>query len=84
MIFSHLHFASKPIIQFTKNGEFVKKWNNAQDVAREWGLYSGSNIQSCCRGVLKTSGGYKWGYADDYEKIPFKVFDLEIYRKKAS
>lgn len=84
MIFSHLHFASKPILQFSLDGEFIKKWNNAQDVARERGLYSGANIQSCCKGNLKTSGNYKWGYADDYERIPFKVFDLEIYRKKTA
>ena len=76
------HFASKPIIQFTKNNEFVKIWENAQVVAREWGLYSGSNILSCCRGILKTAYGFKWGYADDYERIPFKVFDLEMYRKR--
>ena len=78
------HFASKPIIQFTKNNEFVKIWENAQVVAREWGLYSGSNIISCCRGILKTAYGFKWGYADDYERIPFKVFDLELYRKKTA
>ena len=64
MIFSHLHFASKPIIQFTKNGEFIKKWNNAQDVAREWKLYSGSNIHSCCRGKIKTTYNYTWRFAE--------------------
>ena len=78
------HFASKPIIQFTKNNEFVKIWENAQDVAREWGLYSGSNILSCCKGILKTAYGFKWSYADDYERIPFKVFDLEMYRKRVA
>lgn len=78
------HFASKSIIQFTKNNEFVKIWENAQDVAREWGLYSGANIISCCRGKLTTAYGFKWGYADDYERIPFKVFDLEIYTKKVA
>ena len=49
------HFASKPIIQFTKNNEFVKIWENAQDVAREWGLCNGSNILTCCRGKLKSA-----------------------------
>lgn len=78
------HPLSKPIIQFAKNGEFVRKWDNAQDVAREWGLYSGSNILTCCSGYLKTAYGYKWGFEKDYELIPFKVFDLEIYRKKTA
>lgn len=78
------HFASKPIIQLTKNNEFVKIWENAQDVAREMNLYSGANIHSCCYGKLKTAYGYKWGFADEYEKIPFKVFKLELYRKRVS
>ena len=71
---------SKTILQFTKDNEFIKKWNCIMDVERNLGL-SNSNISSCCSGKLKTSGGYKWGYADDYERIPFKVFDLEIYKK---
>lgn len=71
---------SIPILQFTKSGEFVKKWNNAKEVERDLGI-SSSNIYKCCKGKLKSIGGYEWGYADDYEKIPFRIFDLEIYRK---
>ena len=74
---------SIPILQFTKSGEFVKKWNNAKEVERDLEI-SSSNIYKCCKGKLKSIGGYEWGYADDYERIPFKVFDLEIYRKKVS
>lgn len=71
----------KPILQFTKNGEFVKRWNSGMDIERELEFNSG-NISSCCLGKLKTCCGYKWGFAEDYERIPFKVFDLEIYEKK--
>ena len=38
----------------------------------------------CLKGRDKQAYGYKWGDVDDYERIPFKVFDLEIYRKKVS
>ena len=74
---------SIPILQFTKSGEFVKKWNNAKEVERDLEI-SSSNIYKCCKGKLKSIGGYEWGYADDYERIPFRVFDLELYRKKVS
>ena len=75
--------SAKSILQFSLNGELVKKWDCMKDVERELGFYHQS-ISSCCLGKLKTANGYKWGYADDYEKIPFKVFDLEIYRKKVA
>ena len=72
---------SKLILQFTKDGDFVRRWNSVREVERELGIYH-SNISNCCKGKYKTAGGYKWGYADDYEQILFKVFDIELYRKK--
>ena len=57
------HPLSKPIIQFTKNGEFIRKWDSAWDVLRELGINQG-NICSCCKGKLKSAGGFKWQYAN--------------------
>jgi hypothetical protein len=72
---------TRPILQFTKDGEFVRRWDSAIQVESELGIkYSG--ITKCCEGRYKTSGGYVWGYEKDYERIPFKVFELELYRKK--
>lgn len=50
-----------PIIQFTKGGEFVRKWDKIKMVEKELGL-SHTNITACCRGIRKTAGGYKWRY----------------------
>lgn len=72
---------SIPILQFSLDGKFIRKWNSTKDAGRELDIDRGS-ITKCCKGKRKTAGGYKWGYADDYERIPFKVFDLEIYEKK--
>lgn len=72
---------SKPVLQFSKNGDFIKKWDSAS-VAERDGNFNDGCIGECCRGKLKTSGGYIWRYANEYERIPFKVFDLEIYRRK--
>lgn len=71
----------KPILQFTKECEFIRKWKSGTQVEKEIGIKQNS-ISACLKGRCKTAAGYKWGYADDYEKIPFKVFDLEIYNKK--
>lgn len=70
------------ILQFTKDGEFVRKWNSMSDAEQELGIKSRLTEYCSNKYGRKTAGGYKWGYADDYEKIPFKVFDLEIYKKK--
>lgn len=73
-----------PVLQFSKTGDFIKKWDSATEASRVLGINQGS-ICMCCRGKrYKSVGGYKWCYADDYEKIPFKVFDLELYRKRVA
>lgn len=71
---------STPILQFTKDSEFVRRWYCSMDIERELG-FKQSNICMCCKGKIKTAYGFVWGYADDYEKIPFNVFDLNIYKK---
>ena len=71
---------AKPILQFSKEGDFIKKWDSTREVERELN-FNQSNISSCCLGKLNTAYNYKWGYEEDFEKIPFKIFDLEIYRK---
>lgn len=71
------------VLQFTKEWEFVKKWNCIMDIKRELNI-SHQNISKCCLEKIKTAYGFKWGYAEDYEKVNFKVFDLEIYIKKVA
>lgn len=52
---------SKPIIQFSKDGEFIKKWDCISEIQRELVINKG-NICQCCKGNLKTAGGYIWRY----------------------
>ena len=72
---------SKSILQFSKDNSFIRKWDCIMDVQRELG-YDNKQICSCLKNRQKTAKGFKWVYADDYERIPFKVFDLEMYRKR--
>lgn len=52
---------SIPIIQFTKDGEFVRKWESARIAEYTLGLNIGS-VCSCLKGKHKSTGGYKWHY----------------------
>jgi len=52
---------SIPILQFTKEGEFIKKWDGAIQVERELGFNQGS-ISKCLKGKYKSAYGFKWHY----------------------
>ena len=52
---------SKPVLQYTKSGEFVREWKSTHDVQRNLG-YAGSSISRCCRGKLKSAYGFVWKY----------------------
>ena len=50
---------SKPVNQYTLDGEYVKTWESATDAARELGLSQG-HISSCCNGKRENAGGFIW------------------------
>lgn len=52
---------SKPIIQLTKNGEFVRDWPFIGAAARELGI-DHANISNTCYGRATSAGGYKWKF----------------------
>ena len=52
---------SKPVLQYTKSGEFVKEWKSATDVQRTLGYFQ-NNIASCCTGKLKSAYNFIWKY----------------------
>ena len=54
---------SKPVLQFTLDGEFVREWESTIEIYRELG-YSQGNISSCCLGRLKSAYGFKWKYKE--------------------
>lgn len=56
----------KPVLQYTKDGVFVRKWDCAYSAARELGILR-SNICGCClkRYGCKSAGGFVWRYEND-------------------
>lgn len=59
----------KPVVQLTKNGEFIQEHASIRD-ASEY-LASGSisiraNISAVCTGKRESAGNYTWLFSDDY------------------
>lgn len=52
---------SKPIIQYSKSGDFIREWKSASEVKRVLGI-DNSHIIECCRGKLKSAGNFIWKY----------------------
>lgn len=60
---------SKPVLQFTKDGEFVAEYQSATEVERQLGFNQG-HISECCRGKLKSTSGFIWRYKDTTPTTP--------------
>jgi hypothetical protein len=54
---------SKPIIQLTKDGEFLAEYVCAAEAVRKTGVHGG-DISKCCSGKLNSAGGYKWQFKE--------------------
>ena len=54
---------SKPVLQYTKSGEFVREWKSTRAVERNLGYFH-SYISNCCNGIHKSAYGYIWKFKD--------------------
>jgi group I intron endonuclease len=52
---------SKPVIQYTLEGIFIKEWESGKIASIKLEIPQ-SNINSCCNNKIKTSGGYVWKF----------------------
>ena len=55
---------SKPVAQYTKDGELIKVWQSTREVERQIGFAS-INISRAARGIHKQSHGFIWKYVED-------------------
>lgn len=51
----------KPVIQLDKRGNEIKTFPSISGAAKELNIW-GSDISDCARGIIKTSGGFKWKF----------------------
>lgn len=57
---------NRAVLQFDARGVFIKKWKSIREAAfaiKSPDAFFENRISSCCRGTLKTAGGYVWRYA---------------------
>lgn len=52
---------SKPVLQYTVDGELVREWPSTHEAQRQGG-YTQTSISACCLGKLKTYKGFIWRY----------------------
>lgn len=52
---------SKPVLQYTLDGQFVKEWESATQAEREGG-FNLANIAACCKGKRNKHKGFIWLY----------------------
>ena len=52
---------TKPVLQFTKSGEFIREWPSAHEVERVLGFFQGG-ISMCCLGKTKSAYGFIWKF----------------------
>lgn len=51
----------KPILQFTKDGEFVAEYPSGYSAYKLTNIHQ-TSISACCRGKLKSAGDYIWRF----------------------
>ena len=69
----------KTILQFSLNGEFIRKWESIKDIETDLG-FCHSLISNYLNGKRKTAYGYIWKYYDlelYLESKLFKVFGIK-------
>lgn len=54
-----------PILQYDKNGVFIKEWDSATAFGRTINKDVSGNIIACIKGKQPTAYGYKWKYKYD-------------------
>ena len=66
----------RKIIQFSKNGDFIKKWNSIAEASNNLNI-SKSSIWNVCNKKMKhkkSAGGFMWRYNDGKAKSKIKPF----------
>lgn len=53
----------KAVLQYTKEGKFVKEWNSIRKAEIKYSIANGK-ISAVCKGQRKSAGGYIWKYKD--------------------
>lgn len=79
------HFSNKKaIVQLSLQCDYIKEWDNIAEASKAYNLSSGNDIAKCCKGIRKTSFGFKWVYLEDYNlhKYNISIFLNSLHKPK--
>ena len=60
----HSYGARKPVLQYDKNGIFIKEWESAREAVRQLNFKS-NHIGLCCNHQRNESNGYIWKFKEE-------------------
>ena len=55
---------SRKVSKYSKNDELIETYPSLAEAERQNEGIHHANIIKCCRGIIKSTGGFKWKYAD--------------------
>lgn len=58
----------KSILQYSKNGNFIKKWKSGNELTMYFSKIQIQNIQACCRKEVNSSQNYFWYYEESFSQ----------------
>lgn len=73
---------STPVLQFDKNGKFIKEWKSVSEVCRNESFTTRGNITSCCNKKIKSAYGYIWIYKENYNDTIEVDYKPNYYKRK--
>lgn len=60
----------KKILQYTKDGEFIKEWENIEEIKDAFKI-SHVHIYECCKGKIKHAYNFVWKFKEENEDEQF-------------
>lgn len=61
---THGNKPQKAVLQFTKDGKFIKEFVSSNEAYRQTNIHV-SSISECCLGKRNSAGGFKWGFKNE-------------------
>jgi len=59
----------KTVLQYDKQDNFIKEWDNVMDIIKAHPTFHESGIRSVCTNKSITAFNYKWKYKDEREEV---------------
>lgn len=76
------HKRHRPVVQLTKNGEYISEFSSCAEAAKSLGKDSSKHISSCLSGKQKSAYGFIWVEKDKYNPNIDYTYKKELYNNQ--